>query len=63
LEVYDLYDASEVFMTCTPYSILPVVRINGRNVGTGKPGSVTKKLIQEWSDSVGCDMVEQTKKW
>jgi len=43
---HDLFNADEVFLTGTAAEIVPVVKIDGRVVGTGKPGPVTKKLQQ-----------------
>jgi len=43
---HDLFNADEVFLTGTAAEIIPVVKIDGRVIGTGKPGPVTKKLQQ-----------------
>ena len=40
----DLKNASEAFITSTTKHILPVLRINQENVGSGKAGEITKKL-------------------
>ena len=41
---YDLFNADECFLTGTGAEIMPVVKIDGRVIGTGKPGPVTRKL-------------------
>ena len=41
---YDLYTADEVFLTGTAAEIVPVVRIDRRGIGTGKPGRKTLEL-------------------
>jgi len=41
---YDLYTAEECLMTGTGAEIVPVVRIDGRRIGTGAPGPVTARL-------------------
>lgn len=41
---YDLYTAEECFMTGTGAEIVPVVRIDGRRIGTGVPGPVTARV-------------------
>ncbi len=41
---HDLFNADEVFLTGTAAEIVPVVKIDGRLIGRGKPGPVTKKL-------------------
>ena len=43
---HDLFNADECFLTGTAAEIVPVVKIDGRVIGTGKPGPVTKKLQQ-----------------
>jgi branched-chain amino acid aminotransferase len=43
---YDLYTADECFMTGTGAEIIPVVRIDGRIIGTGRPGPLTAQLRQ-----------------
>lgn len=42
---FDLYTADEVFVTGTAAEICPVTTIDGRPIGTGKPGPITKKLM------------------
>lgn len=49
---YDLYNADECFMTGTGAEVIPVVRIDQRVVGNGKPGEITKKLIKKFKDLV-----------
>jgi branched-chain amino acid aminotransferase len=44
----DLFGADEVFLTSTTREIVPIVRIDGREVGTGKPGPVTRTLLAEF---------------
>lgn len=41
---HELYNAAESFLTNTSWEILPVVKIDGRAIGSGRPGSVTRKL-------------------
>ena len=41
---HDLFNADEVFLTGTAAEIIPVVRIDGRRIGAGRPGPVTKQL-------------------
>ncbi|MDD1659437.1 MAG: branched-chain-amino-acid transaminase [Methanomicrobiales archaeon] len=47
---YDLYTADEVFVTGTAAEIGPIVKIDGRSIGTGKPGPVTKKLMKAFRE-------------
>ena len=59
IQPYDLSTADELFMTSTPYSIMPATKYNGLTIADGKVGSITKKLLQGWSDRVGLDIVKQ----
>ena len=56
---YEIINADEAFFTATSFAIMPVTKVNGRAVGDGKPGPVTKKLIEAWSSMVGVDIVAQ----
>jgi len=42
---YDVYTADECFLTGTAAEIIPAVSLDGRPIGTGKPGPVTEKFI------------------
>ncbi len=59
LQPYDLYTADEAFFCSTPYSILPVGRIDNRQVGDEVPGPITNQLLAAWSEQVGLDIVDQ----
>lgn len=43
---FDLYTADEVFLTGTAAEVIPVVQIDARPIGTGKPGPQTQRLIE-----------------
>src|SRR3954447_17869365 len=45
---YDLFNADECFLTGTGAEIVPVVKIDGRVIGTGKPGKLTKQLVSAY---------------
>ncbi|MGB9740726.1 MAG: branched-chain-amino-acid transaminase [Candidatus Bathyarchaeales archaeon] len=49
---YELFNADEVFFTGTAAEIVPVREINKRTIGDGKPGPVTKKLMEEFAKIV-----------
>ena len=63
IEPYDVVNADEAFMTGTPFCILPVTSINDLQIGNGKMGTITKRLLDTWSENVGVDIVKQIKKW
>lgn len=50
LGLHDLYNAHECFLTGTGAEIIPVTKIDGRQIGEGKPGPKTKLLIQRFQD-------------
>ena len=45
---YDLFVADECFLTGTGAELIPVTKIDGRVIGTGKPGPVTKSLVKNY---------------
>jgi branched-chain amino acid aminotransferase len=46
LTPFDLYSADEAFLTGTAAEVIPMVTIDGRNIGDGQPGQITKQLIE-----------------
>ena len=51
-----LQKADEAFITGTIKKVIPVTRIDGRPLGDGKPGPVTKKLMRLYGEY--CDNLE-----
>jgi len=49
---YDVWNADECFLTGTAAELIPVVKLDGRLIGSGKPGAVTKKLHEAFHDEV-----------
>ena len=45
---YDLFNADECFLTGTGAEIMPVIKIDGRVIGSGKPGVLTRKLVEDY---------------
>lgn len=50
IERVELYTADECFLTGTAANITPVAEIDQRTIGNGKPGKVTGRLQQIYSD-------------
>ncbi|MGI8998098.1 MAG: aminotransferase class IV, partial [Candidatus Limnocylindria bacterium] len=48
----ELYGADEVFLCGTGAQISPVIEIDRRRVGAGRPGSITKSLSRTYFDAV-----------
>lgn len=57
LRMKDVYSASEVFLTGTAAEIIPVVNIDGKKIGDGKPGAVTLVLEREFKKLTKTDGV------
>ncbi|MBX9576917.1 MAG: branched-chain-amino-acid transaminase [Chthoniobacterales bacterium] len=45
---YDVYTADECFLTGTAAEIVPVISLDRRQIGSGQPGTITKKLMQQF---------------
>jgi len=45
---HEIYNAEECFLTGTAAEIIPVVRVDKRIIGSGKPGKVTRNLLREF---------------
>lgn len=52
LTPYELFTADEVFFTGTAAEVVPVREINKRQIGNGKPGPITRRLMEEFSKLV-----------
>ena len=48
-----LFGAPEVFLTGTTVEVLPVVRIDGKPIGSGEPGPVTRQLAKRFMQQTG----------
>jgi len=47
---HELYIADECFLTGTAAEIIPVVKVDSRNIGTGKPGKITLGLMKKFRE-------------
>ena len=48
----ELTISDEVFLTGTAAEIIPVVAVDGKQIASGKPGDITKKMMKEYKDIV-----------
>jgi branched-chain amino acid aminotransferase len=48
LTPFMMFTADEAFFTGTAMEVIPIREVNKRQIGTGKPGPITKKLIDEF---------------
>jgi branched-chain amino acid aminotransferase len=59
--VSDLFTADEIFGTGTASGISPVIEINGREVGDGRPGPITNEIeanLKEFINKTGASVYE-----
>jgi len=60
LDLYDAYTADEVMLTSTSLCVCPVSAVNGKTIGDGRvPGPITRRLLDAYSEFVGCDIAGQ----
>ena len=52
---YDVYIADEMFLTGTAAEMVPVVKVDGRVIGNGKPGPVTLQLLEAFRERTKTD--------
>lgn len=45
---YDVFNADECFLTGTGAELIPVVKVDGRVIGTGQPGPHTRQLVERY---------------
>ncbi|MBL8825825.1 MAG: aminotransferase class IV [Planctomycetaceae bacterium] len=61
LTVNELIAADEVLLTSTPFCLLAVTRIDDQPVSGGHPGPVFQRLLEQWNQHVGLDIVAQSR--
>jgi len=61
LSLFDLYNASEAFITGTSTGMVPVRTVDGRAIGSRVPGPVQQQVWREWDTFVGLDTREQAR--
>ena len=59
MQPYDVYTSDETFFSTTSPCVLPVTQVDRRQIGDGKPGVITRRLLAAWSEAVGLDIVGQ----
>lgn len=47
---YELYTSEECFLTGTAAEIVPVIKIDGRQIGEGNPGTITMMLLKKFRE-------------
>ncbi|MBN1916891.1 MAG: branched-chain-amino-acid transaminase [Verrucomicrobia bacterium] len=55
---HDLYTADECFLTGTAAEVIPVIKVDGRTIGSGDPGPIALELIKGFHKLTDVDGVE-----
>ncbi len=55
---HELYISDECFLTGTAAEIVPIVKVDGRNIGDAKPGKVTKLIMKEFGNLTKTEGIE-----
>jgi len=55
---YDLYTADEIFLTGTAAEVIPMVRLDEREIGNGKPGEISQKMISAFRELANSEGTE-----
>ena len=50
ISLAELFDADELLLTSSTKEVLPITRLDGKEVGTGKPGNIFAKLHKLYQD-------------
>jgi branched-chain amino acid aminotransferase len=49
---HDVFNAEECFLTGTAAEVIPVIEVDGRSIGNGNPGKLTRQLISSFHELV-----------
>jgi branched-chain amino acid aminotransferase len=49
---HDVFASDECFLTGTAAEIIPVVKVDGRSIGNGKPGSITTRIMARFREMI-----------
>jgi branched-chain amino acid aminotransferase len=52
LDLSEIEKSSELFLTSSTRGVVPIVRVSGKPVGTGKPGPATRQLMDAYRQEV-----------
>jgi len=52
LTLHDLYTSDECFCTATRVEVVPVVWVDGRQIGSGTPGPITSQITKKFIEKV-----------
>lgn len=58
----ELFIAEEIVATSTTFCILAITRVDGKQIGTGKPGAFFGEMSAAWSDLTGVNLAAQAQR-
>lgn len=61
--LYPSSDPDELWLTGTPFCMLPVVSLDGRPIGQGTIGPLYQQTLAKWSEMVGVNIQRQIEDW
>jgi branched-chain amino acid aminotransferase len=47
---HDVFIADECFLTGTAAELIPVIKVDGRTIGNGTPGPITRRMIERFRE-------------
>ncbi|QGJ68493.1 Hypothetical protein PBC10988_1520 [Planctomycetales bacterium 10988] len=59
LTVEELLTADEIWLTSTPWAVIPVVSVNQQDIGEGNPGEYYLQILKQWENEVGVAFSQQ----
>lgn len=59
IQLHDVVNADEAWLSSTPYFLIPATKINGIPIGNGKPGALWSRVVDAFSCEVGVDTLAQ----
>ena len=55
---HEVYISEECFLTGTAAEVVPVVKVDGREIGSAKPGKITMRIMKEFRKCTKTDGVK-----
>jgi branched-chain amino acid aminotransferase len=52
VELVEVFSADECFLTSSVRNVVPITRVDDETIGDGKPGAVTKRLMELYAASI-----------
>lgn len=50
MSLFDIYAADEAFLTGTAAEVVPMTKLDSREIGDGKPGATTRRIIERYRE-------------